>query len=292
MDEIVRAIAADGMIKMTAISSKDMVERVRQIHNTSDVMTAALGRTLTATSILGNMLKGENDSVTVRINGGGPSGTILCVADSTGNPRGYAANPSVELPLKPNGKLDVSGAVGTRGMLTIIKDLNLREPYVGSVELVSGEIAEDFTSYFAESEQTPTACALGVLVDTDHTVKAAGGYIVQLLPGAPDSVAASLEQSVLALGPVTSVLEGYSAEDLIQLVLLGFNPVILEHQTVEYRCHCSRQKVLDAIAGIEPAEIAAMQAEGKPIEVTCQFCDAVYTFDPKELTNAAGEQNS
>jgi len=283
MDEIIRAIAADGQIKVTAISSREMVERVRQIHRTSDVMTAALGRALTATSIIGNSLKGADDSVTVRINGGGPSGTILCVSDSTGNPRGYAVNPGVELPLKENGKLDVSGAVGTRGMLTIIKDLNMREPYVGSVELVSGEIAEDFTAYFADSEQTPTACALGVLVDTDHSVKAAGGYLIQLLPGASDDIAASLEQSIIQVGAVTSILENYSAEDLIQLLLIGFNPIILDKIPVQYKCYCSREKVLGAIAGIEKNELQAMIEENKPIEVTCQFCDRVYTFNPQEL---------
>lgn len=283
MDEIIRAIAADGMIRMTAANTRDMVERMRGIHGMSRVITAAAGRTLTATSIIGSSLKGEDDSVTVRINGGGPAGTILCVSDSGGNARGYAANSRVELPLKPNGKLDVSGAVGTRGMLTVIKDLNMKEPYVGSVELVSGEIAEDFTSYFASSEQTPSACALGVLVGSDGSVRAAGGYLVQLMPGADDAIAAALEQSILQIGAVTSVLDGGTAEDLMRMVLVGFDPVLLDRRPVEYRCYCSREKVLAALAGIDRNELEDMRKENKPVEVTCQFCDRVYTFSPDEL---------
>lgn len=283
MDEIVRAVAADGFIKMTAINSRDMVERARAVHNASPVCTAALGRTISAASIIGNTLKDENASVTVRINGGGPAGSIIAVSDHIGNTRGYIANPTLELPLKPNGKLDVGAAVGTQGMLTVIKDLNMKEPYVGSVALVSGEIAEDFTSYFTESEQTPSACALGVLIDVDGTVKAAGGYVLQLLPGAPDDLAVSLEQSIMNVGPVTSILEDYTAADLINMVLIGFKPRILEHIPVEYRCYCSRERVMNAIAGIERSELEEMAKEGKPIEVTCQFCDAVYTFDPKEF---------
>ena len=283
MDEIIRAIAADGMIRMTAANTRDMVERMRGIHGMSRVITAAAGRTLTATSIIGSSLKGEDDSVTVRINGGGPAGTILCVSDSGGNARGYAANSRVELPLKPNGKLDVSGAVGTRGMLTVIKDLNMKEPYVGSVELVSGEIAEDFTSYFASSEQTPSACALGVLVGSDGSARAAGGYLVQLMPGADDAIAAALEQSILQIGAVTSVLDGGTAEDLMRMVLVGFDPVLLDRRPVEYRCYCSREKVLAALAGIDRSELEDMRKENKPVEVTCQFCDRVYTFSPDEL---------
>lgn len=283
MDEIVRAVAADGFIKMTAISSRDMVERARAIHNTTPVCTAALGRTLTATSIIGNMLKGEDQSVTVRINGGGQTGSIITVSDAVGNVRGYVTNPHVDIPLKENGKLDVGGAVGINGMLTVIKDLNMREPYVGSVQLVSGEIAEDFTAYFYESEQTPSACALGVLVDRDYTVKAAGGYLIQLLPDAPEEIAVQLEQSILNTGSVTSVLENYTAEDLINLVLIGFNPEILERTPVEYKCYCSRERVREAISGIEREELESIQKEGKPIEVTCQFCDAVYNFEPSEL---------
>ena len=283
MDEIVRAVAADGFIKMTAISSKNLVEKARSIHNTTPVCTAALGRTLTATSIIGNMLKGEDQSVTIRINGGGPAGSIITVSDPTGNVRGYVANPHVDLPLKENGKLDVGAAVGNNGMLTVTKDLNMRKPYIGSVELVSGEIAEDFTAYFYESEQTPSACALGVLVDRDYTVKSAGGYLIQLLPGAPDELAVQLEQSIMNIGPVTSVLENYSAEDLINLILLGFEPEILEHTPVEYKCYCSRERVRSAIASISKEDLEEIRNDGKPIEVTCQFCDAIYTFNPEEL---------
>lgn len=283
MDEIVRAIAADGQIKITAISSKYLVDKARSIHNLSPVCTAALGRTLTATAIIGNTLKSDKGSVTVRINGGGPAGSIICVSDNIGNVRGYITNGRIDLPLKDNGHLDVSGAVGKNGMLTVIKDLNLKEPYVGSVELVSGEIAEDFTAYFAESEQTPSACALGVLVNTDYSVKAAGGYLIQLLPGAPLELAEALEQSILQVGAVTSVLDEHSAENLINLLLVGFNPIILEHIPIEYRCYCSRERVFEAISGIDKGELISMQQAGEPIEVTCQFCDSVYHFSPDEF---------
>ena len=283
MDELIRAVSSDGFIKMTAVCSRETVERARQIHDLSPVCTAALGRTLTATSIIGNTLKADDGTVTVRINGQGPIGSIIAVSDCEGNVRGYVTEPHVELPLKANGKLDVGGAVGTSGMLTVIKDLNLKEPYIGSVELVSGEIAEDFTAYFAESEQTPSACALGVLVDRDRTVKAAGGYLVQLLPGAPDEIASQLEQAVINVGAVTQILENHTAEDLINMILLGFDPIILERSTIEYRCYCSRERVLEAVSGIDREELDDIKAKGEPIEVTCQFCDAIYRFNPEEL---------
>jgi len=206
MDEIVRAVAGDGFIKIAAIKNTSMVERARQIHHSTPVITAALGRTMAATSIIGNTLKGQEESVTVRINGSGPAGSIIAVSDAGGNVRAYAQNAAVVLPLKENGKLDVGRAVGADGTLTVIKDLNMKEPYVGSTELVSGEIAEDFTSYFAVSEQTPAAVALGVLVDRDQSVITAGGYIIQLLPGAPDSLIDGLEQNIRIVGPVTDVL--------------------------------------------------------------------------------------
>ena len=283
MDKIVRAIAGDGMIKITAISSREMVERARKVHNMSPVCTAALGRTLTAASMIGNGLKDDRASVTVRINGGGPAGSIIAVSDAYGNTRGYMTNPQLDLPLNSAGKLDVGGAVGRDGMLTVIRDLNMKEPYVGSVELVSGEIAEDFTAYFAESEQTPTACALGVLIDRDYSVKAAGGYILQLMPGAPDTLAVSLEQSIANVGHVTGILDEHGPEDLINLLLIGFNPEILEEAEVAYKCYCSRERVRRSIASIDTKELEDMVQEGKPIEVTCQFCDSVYTFEPEEI---------
>ena len=283
MDEIVRAVSADGFVKIAAISSRDMTERARQIHDSTPVITAAMGRAMAATSIIGNTLKEPDATVTVRINGGGPAGTIVAVSDSAGNVRICPSNPHVDIPKKPNGKLDVGGAVGTDGMLTVIKDLNLREPYVGSVALVSGEIAEDFTKYFYDGEQTPTACALGVLVDRDQTVKAAGGYVLQLLPGAPDSVAAALEQSVYNVGPVTDILVDHTAEELINLLLIGFQPEILEHAPVEYRCYCSRERVLSAVCSIDPKDLDEIEAAGEPVEVTCQFCDAVYKLGIEEI---------
>ena len=283
MDELVRAVAADGFVKIAAVRNTAMVERARNIHHSTPVITAALGRTMAAASILGNMLKGEKESVTVRINGGGPCGSIIAVSDAGGNVRAYAQNPHVVLPLKENGKLDVGGAVGRDGMLTVIKDLNLKEPYVGSTELVSGEIAEGFTAYFAVGEQTPAAVALGVLVDRDQSVLAAGGYVIQLLPGAPDSVIDALEQNIRIVGPVTDVLRDHSPEELIRLVLVGLEPRILETVPVEYRCYCSRERVSSAVAGIGEDELAQMAAEGKPIEVTCQFCDKIYAFTPEEI---------
>jgi molecular chaperone Hsp33 len=283
MDKILRAISNDGYVKIAAVTSRDLTEKARCIHKTLPVATAALGRTMAAASILGNSLKGDDTSVTVRINGGGPLGSIIVVSDSIGNVRGYVQNAFVDLPLKSDGKLDVGGAVGCDGMLTVIKDLNMKEPYVGSTKLISGEIAEDFTAYFAESEQTPTACALGVLVDRYQSVVAAGGYIVQLMPGAPDSVAEKIEQNVISAGAVTSMLKNNDIEYVIKRILDGFEPKVLESSEIEYKCYCSREKVSRAIAGIGQEELESIEREGKPIKVTCQFCDAVYSFTVDEV---------
>ena len=255
-----------------------MTERARRIHSTLPVVTAALGRTMAAVSMMGNALKKEGSSITARINGGGPAGTILVTSDEKGNVRGYVQNPQVDLPLKANGKLDVGGAVGTDGMLTVMRDLGSGEPYNGSVELVSGEIAEDFTRYFFESDQVPTACALGVLVDRDQSVIAAGGYIVQLMPGAEDETAEKLERSVQRAGAVTKMLQNGSLEELIYKVLDGFDPIILEEDAVTYKCYCSREKIRNAIAGIDRNELRSMLEEDKSIEVKCQYCGEVYTF--------------
>lgn len=284
MDKLVRAIAGDGFIKMAAVSTRESTERARQIHKTLPVATAALGRTMAAASIIGNTLKEQNGSVTIRINGGGPLGSVIVVSDYEGNVRGYVQDPSVDLPLKANGKLDVGGAVGTDGMLTIIKDIGLKEPYVGSVQLVSGEIAEDFTAYFVESEQTPAACALGVLVDVDQSVLSAGGYIIQLLPGAPDDIAERLEKNIVASGAITGMfMELKTPEAIIEKVLDGFEPRILETSPVEYRCYCSREKVADVLSGIGDEELDSIEKDGKPIDVTCQFCDQIYTFSIEEI---------
>ena len=284
MDEIVRAISADGFIKIAAADTKTIAERARNIHMTLPVATAALGRTMTATALIGNTLKGNGASVTVRINGGGPIGSIIVVSDPEGNVRGYVQNAAVRLPLREDGKLDVGGAVGKEGMLTVIKDIGMREPYVGSVQLVSGEIAEDFTLYFAESEQTASAVALGVLVDTDQSVLASGGYIAQLMPGAPDEVIDRLEQNVKNAGAITTMLNsGMTPEDIINKVLEGFSPRILERDPIEYRCACSRDKVVGALIGMGKAELTEMADEGKDAEITCQFCDTIYKFSPAEI---------
>lgn len=283
MDEIVRGIACGGNVKIAAVSTREMTERARQIHRTLPVATAALGRTMAAASMLGNALKGEQDSLTVRINGGGPIGSIIVVSDSAGNVRGYVQNPHVDLPLRSDGKLDVGGAVGTNGMLTVIRDLGLKEPYVGSTQLISGEIAEDFAAYFVESDQQPSACALGVLVDQDQSVLAAGGYILQLMPGAPADIPEILEKQIAACGAVTAMLRTGDAAQMLLKVLDGLEPRILERSPVEYRCYCSREKVTAAIAGIGAEELADMERENKDVEVTCQFCDRVYSFTPAEI---------
>ena len=289
MGIIVRAIAGDGFIKMAAADTRDICEKARQIHNCSPVTTAALGRTLTAASILGNSMKEEKASLTVRINGGGPAGSIIAVSDCEGNVRGYIQNPYADIPLKENGKLDVSGIIGTNGQITVIRDIGIGEPYGGSIELVSGEIAEDFTAYLAQSEQKPSACALGVLVDRDRTVLAAGGYIVELLPGAPDYIVEPLEKNIANAGSVTNILNGGTPEDLIMRVLDGFGPKILESSGIEYKCYCSRERVSAALSGIGDEELADMIRVGDPIEVTCQFCDVIYTFTPAEIAKMRNE---
>ena len=274
----------DGFVKAVAIRSKDLTERARQIHKTLPTATAALGRALAATSMIGNMQKTEDGSVTLRFRGGGPLGTVLAVSDWQGNVRGWVENPQISLLEKYRGKLDVGAAVGTSGTLTVIRDLRMKEPYVGSVALVSGEIAEDVTQYFAQSEQTPTACALGVLVDVDQSVRAAGGYLVQLLPGAPEDVIARVEAGVERAGAVTKLLDGGAdAETLIKTVLADFDVEILEHTPVEYRCYCSRERVRDTLISLGREELTDIRDGGEPIDITCQFCDAVYTFTPNDV---------
>lgn len=283
-DYIVRAMSSDGFVKATAICSTDIVRRAAQIQGTTPTATAALGRVLTAASLMGNMQKVEDGSVTLQVKGGGPLGTILCVSDAEGNVRGYVQNPAISLLEKYQGKLDVGAAVGTNGMLTVIRDLRMKEPYVGSVELVTGEIAEDITAYFAQSEQTPTACALGVLVDRDQSVKVAGGYILQLLPNAPETVISALEEGIRKTGPVTSLLEaGKTPEELLTLVCAGTELEFLETTPVEYRCYCSRERVKGALISLGKKELTDIAREGEMVHIGCQFCDADYTFTPAEI---------
>jgi len=283
MDEIIKAISSDGYVAISVVSSRGLTERARKIHKTSPVVTAALGRTLSAASIIGSDLKKDGASLTVRINGGGPAGSIIVVSDDKGYVRGYVQNPAADLPKNRAGKLDVGGVVGKKGMLSIVKDFGVGEPYRGSVELVSGEIAEDFAAYFAVSEQIPTACAFGVLVDRDSSVLSAGGYIVRLMPGAPDATAEAVEKNVAAAGFVTDVLKDGNTDRLLESVLSGFSPRILERRVIAYECPCSRERVLSAISSLDKRELADMEREGKPIEVTCQFCDEVYTFGFEEI---------
>lgn len=284
MDKLVRAITADGMVKAVAVSTRDLTERARQIHTTLPVATAALGRTLAAASMMGNALKDPNASLTLQIKGGGPLGTVLAVSDCQGNVRGYVQEPHVDLPLRPDGKLDVGGAVGSDGNLVVIKDLGMKEPYVGSVALLGGEIAEDLAAYFVESEQIPTACALGVLVDRDQSVKTAGGYIIQLLPGADEDIITKVEGGVLAAGPVTALLEqNVDPEALLRTVLSDFEVEILETTPIEYRCYCSRERVERALISLGREELESILAEQGGCELTCQFCDTIHKFTGDEL---------
>lgn len=285
-DHIVRAITKDGFLKATAICSTAIAERARQIHHTTPTATAALGRVLTAASMMGNMQKVENGTLTLQIKGGGPLGTLLAVSDAAGNVRGYVQNPGITLLEKYAGKLDVGAAVGTDGMLTVIRDLQMKEPYVGSVALVSGEIGDDVTAYFAQSEQTPTACALGVLVGRDQTVSVAGGYLIQLLPDAPDALIDRLEAGIRAAGAVTPMLsEGLTPEAMLRRVLDGFELEFLENTPVSYRCYCSRERVTSTLIAIGRKDLEEIVAEGKPIDLECQFCDQVYTFTPEEISD-------
>lgn len=290
MDRIIRATAGDGMIKMAVISARDMVERAREIHALSPTASAALGRTLCAASMLGEMMKEDKASLTIRINGGGPIGSIVAVSDSEGYVRGYVTNPACDLPLRADGKLDVGGAVGRDGMFTVSRDIGLREPYIGSTELVSGEIAEDLTRYLLESEQVASACALGVLVDTDRTIKAAGGFIVQLMPGADEGLIAKLEDNIFMMDALTTILAEDGAEAVFNQVLAGLEHHIVGEVPVGYRCTCSRERVSGALKVIERAELEEIIAEGTNCEIGCQFCDKVYVFSPDDLRSIAAER--
>lgn len=284
-DRLVRAISKDGFVKAVAVSTRDLTERARQIHKTLPVATAALGRTLAAASMMGNALKGDGSSLTLQIKGGGPLGTVLAVADNEGNVRGTVDNPAVELPLRSDGKLDVGAAVGCDGTLTVIRDLNMKEPYVGSVGLLGGEIAEDLAAYFVESEQIPTACGLGVLVDRDQSILAAGGYLIQLLPGAGEDVITRVEGGVMAAGQVTGLLKetGGDPEAMLRTVLSDFDLEILETSPIAYRCYCSRERMERALVSLGPEELEAMIREQGSAELTCRFCDNVQRFTREQL---------
>ena len=283
-DRIVRAVSTDGMVQAAAICSRDLTERARQIHKTLPVATAALGRTLAAASMMGNALKSDGASLTLQFKGGGPLGTVLAVSDNEGNVRGYVTNPHVDIPLRKDGKLDVGTAVGHEGTLTVIKDLHMKEPYVGTIDLLGGEIAEDVAGYFVESEQIPTACALGVLVDRDQSVKAAGGYLIQLMPGAAEDTIAKVEGGIMAAGAVSAILEkNDDPEAMLRTVMSDFDLKILETCPVEYRCYCSRERVERALISLGRTELEQMLSEQGGCQLTCQFCDAVYEFTAEDI---------
>ncbi|MBR6619605.1 MAG: Hsp33 family molecular chaperone HslO [Clostridia bacterium] len=286
MGKIIRTITTNGEAMCIAVDATDIVERAQQIHRTSAVTSAALGRLLAAASMMGDMLKGKDDSVTLRISGDGPAGSVIAVADSSGNCRGYVANPVVEIDLNSKGKLDVSGAIGA-GTLTVMKDLNLKEPYVAQIPLVSGEIAEDITSYYAVSEQTPTVCALGVLVNPDLSIKAAGGFIIQLLPFASDETIDKVEKGLEGLPSFTQMLSsGMTIEAICKRALQEFEIEILDESEPTYKCYCSKQRVEAALISTGVEELVDM-AKDEKTEVTCHFCDAVYSFTSKELLDLA-----
>lgn len=283
MGKIVRSIAEDGSVMMCAIDATDIVSQAEQFHHTSAVVTAALGRALAAGSMMGAMLKGKDDSLTLRIKGDGPVGSIVVASDSAGNVRGSVGNPLVELPLNAKGKLDVAGAVGS-GNLYVIRDVGLREPYIGQTELVSGEIAEDITHYYAVSEQIPTVCGLGVLVNTDLTVLHAGGFLIQLLPGAGDETIDRLEANINTLPPVTAMLSaGLTPEQICEKALAGFAPQVLDTFPVSYRCTCTRERVEKMLISLGERELQDIIDDGETTHVECHFCDRTYAFTVEQL---------
>ena len=287
-DYLVRGMTMDGFVKAVAIRSTETVRRAAQIHKTTPNATAAFGRCLTAASIMGNMQKVEDGSMTLQIKADGPIGGIVCVSDSVGNVRGYVINNNVPLVEKHPGKLDVGATVGTDGTLTVIRDLQMKEPYIGSIRLVSGEIGDDITAYFAQSEQIPTACGLGVLIDRDYSVKVAGGYLLQLLPGAPDEVIDKLEEGIKRAGAITPMLEaGMTPEDILGAVLGDLGVLFMETQEISYQCYCSRERVEKALISLGKKELDEIAGEGDSFPVECQFCDTVYKFSPEELRKLA-----
>lgn len=288
MGRIVRTISADAAVVATAIDATDIVAEIEKVHKTSAVVTAAAGRLTIAASLMGFSMKGDDDSLTLRLNGNGATGTVLAVSDSRGNVKCYVANPVVEIPLNAYGKLDVKGAVGTDGTLSVMKDLGLKEPYIGQIPIVSGEIAEDIAHYFAVSEQTPTVCGLGVLVNPDLTVKAAGGYLIQLLPFAPESCVDTIEKNVKELPSVTEMLSsGISCEEMAMKVLEGLEPNVLDEFDVAYKCDCSKERVERALLSMGREELIKLASEQDSTEVSCHFCNLKYRFTSEEISAMA-----
>ena len=291
MGKLIRCITSDGAVMATAVDTTDIAAQAEQYHKTSAVVTAALGRLLTAASMMGNMLKDKDNSITLKITGDGPIGTLVAASDSDGNFRGYVTTQIVEIPLNSKGKLDVGGAVG-KGTLYVIKDLGMKEPYIGQIPLTSGEIAEDITSYYAISEQIPTICALGVLVNPDLTVNVAGGFIIQLLPGYADADIDKLEDSVKDLEPVTKMLsDGKTPEEILRIALKNFEVEVLYEQTIAYKCKCSRQRTESALMSIGIEDLEEMAADTKDTEVCCHFCNKRYSFTSDDIKKIILKKN-
>ncbi len=284
MGRLIRCITDDGCVTAMAVDTTDIVNEAVKLHETSAVVSAALGRLLTAASMMGNSLKADNGSVTLRISGDGPIGSVVAVSDSSGNVRGYVSNNVVEIPLNAKGKLDVSGAIGKNGNLYVLKDLGMKEPYNGVIPLVSGEIAEDITAYYAESEQIPTVCALGVLVNPDLTVKAAGGYIIQLLPTADDEIIDRVEKSIESIQLVTTLLSnGMSLENIVKQALNQFNVELLDECEVEYKCTCSFERTKKVLMTLGEDDLLKLAEESESTKVKCHFCNKEYEFTSEQL---------
>lgn len=288
MGKLIRCITSDGSVMMTVTDTTDMVEKAKNIHDTTAVASAALGRLLTASSMMGNALKGEDQSVTLRIKADGPIGSVVAVADDKGNVKGYVENPHVTIPLKDNGKLDVGGAVGKDGNLYVLKDVGLKEPYNGVIPLVSGEIAEDITAYYATSEQIPTVCALGVLVNRDRSIACSGGFLIQLLPAADDKTIDVIEENIKHLKPITTMLaENMSLEDIAKTALKGFETEVLYTEYTAYRCDCSAERVKKALISLGKEELYKMADEMPEVELNCHFCNKKYKYTPNQIKTIA-----
>lgn len=285
MANLIRGLSENGGIVFCGVDSTQIVRRAEKLHTTSATCSAALGRLLTGASLMGAMLKDSRDQITLRVSGGGPAGVVIACTDGTGNVKGCIENPLVELPPRADGHLDVGGAVGKEGILTVIRDNKLqKEPTVGQIPLVSGEIAEDLTSYYAYSEQVPTVCALGVLVDKDLSIVCAGGYLLQLLPGATDDEITRLEQNIAAMPSVTEMLRaGKTPQDMMELAMAGFDPQVLDEREVAYQCDCSAERTKDMVMSLGRKELETMRDEDPHCEVVCHFCHTKYEFELNDL---------
>lgn len=287
-DYMIRAVAADAQIRAFAVSARDLTEKARQAHNTSPIATAALGRAMSGALMMADMLKGPRDLLTLQIDGDGPLQGLVVTADNHGHVKGYVKNPSVILPPNAQGHLNVGGGIG-RGTLTVIRDMNLKDPYIGQIPLVTGEIAEDLTAYYAQSEQIPSSVGLGVLMNRENTVRRAGGFVVQLMPFANEDVIRQLEENIRGISSVTAILEEESTpEHLLGTVLKGFDLQVTSVEDVCFQCNCSRERFERGLLLLGKDELESMIADGKDVELTCQFCNSVYTFSPEDIRTVLG----